>query len=116
MNTQRSPVEQQRLYGAVRTILISYGLAAFVFLSSLPGSGDEPRLPGIAAPAQGLVVLGLGAQMLLIVVRLLIKRLISDRTSVIQAFIIIELIGDGVTVMLFALGTLGAIMHLADSV
>ena len=109
MNTRRSPLEQQWLYGAIRTILITYGVAAFTFLS-------QRTTPGIATPALRFVILGLAAQLLLFAVRLLIKRFMSDRTSAIQSLIIVELIGDGVTVLLFALGTLGAIMSAAENV
>ncbi len=66
--------------------------------------------------AQVVVLGGLGLQLLLFVVRLLIKRYAPDRTSAVQGFMVLELIGDGVTVLLFALGTFGAIMHGADDV
>ena len=70
----------------------------------------------MAAPASGLVILGLLAQLLLLAVRLLARRCLSDRDSANQALIVIELIGDGVTVLLFALGTFGAIFHVAVNI
>ena len=109
MNTQRSLLEQQWLYGTIRTMLISYGVAAFTFLSLR-------ATPGIVTPALRFVILGLAAQLLLFTVRLLVKRFMSDRTSAIQVLIVIELIGDGVTVLFFALGTLGAILSAVENV
>jgi hypothetical protein len=66
--------------------------------------------------AQVLVLGGLGLQVLLFAVRVLIKRYAPDRSSAVQGFMVLELIGDGVTVLLFALGTFGAIMHGTDDV
>ena len=52
--------------------------------------------------------------MLLIVTRALIKRTVADQALAAQVSFIAELIGDGITVLLFALGTLGAIVHAPD--
>jgi len=115
-DTKRSPLEQQRLYGVVRTTLITYGVAAFTYLFSQSHSGDSPQAFGGIASAQSVVLGGLGLQLLLLAARALIKRYAPDRDSAVQGFIVLELIGDGVTVLLFALGTLGAIMHGAGEV
>lgn len=109
VGTQRSPLEQHRLYGAVRTILITYGIAAYTFLLSRFDMHDAPRVLGGIASAHSLVLLGLGLQLLLLGARALIKRYAPDRDSALQGFNVLGNIGDGVTVLLFALGTFGAI-------
>jgi len=111
-----SPLEQQRFYGVVRTTLITYGVAAFTYLFSQSTSSDPPQAFGGFASAQSVVLGGLGLQLLLLAARALIKRYAPDRDSAVQGFIVLELIGDGVTVLLFALGTLGAITHGASEV
>ena len=73
-STRRSPLEQQRLYGAVRTVLITYGVAAYAYLLSRVDLGGAPRVLGGVAPAQSLVLVGLGLQLLLLGARALIKR------------------------------------------
>lgn len=115
-STKRSLLEQQRFHGVVRTTLITYGVAAFTYLFSQSTSGDPPHAFGGTLTAQSVVLGGLGLQLLLLAARALIKRYAPDRTSAVQGFIVLELIGDGVTVLLFALGTLGAIMHGASEV
>lgn len=114
MNTHSSPTGQAWIYGTVRTILISYGVVAFTMLSGLTATGDEPRFPGVSPLSTGLVTLGLAAQVLLFALRLLIKRRLPDRASATQAMMVVELVGDGLTVLFFALGTLGPILHMAD--
>jgi len=96
---KRTPLEQQRVYGAVRTALIGYGAAAYAyfFFRAEPGS------------AHGLVLSGIALQLLLVLARALIKRYAPDRASATQGMLVLELAGDGVTVLLFALATLGAI-------
>lgn len=114
-STRPSPLEQQRRYGVVRTTLITYGVAAFTYLFTRHDSG-APAALGDSVSAQVLVLCGLGLQVLLLALRMLIKRYAPDRDSAVQGFMVLELIGDGVTVLLFALGTFGAIMHGADDV
>lgn len=109
MSIRRSPLEQQRLVGVVRTTLITYGVAAFTYLFARHVPSSAEGVGGMASP-QALVLGGLALQLALVVVRLLIKRYSPDQTAVVQGYIILELIGDGVTVLLFALSTLGAIM------
>ena len=114
-STRRSPLEQQRFYGVVRTTLITYGVALFTYLFTRHDSVAPSEALGGSVSAQALVLGGLGLQVLLFVVRLFIKRHAPDRASAVQGFVVLDLIGDGVTVLLFALGTFGAMMHGADA-
>jgi hypothetical protein len=47
----------------------------------------------------------------LVIARHIIKRRGTDSDVARQALEIVDLIGDGVTVFAFALGTLGAVLH-----
>ena len=109
-----STSEQDRRAGALRTALISYGVAAFTYLLVRPGSAGEAKAFGFGGSAATFVLGGLALQVFLIVARLVIKRLATDRDVAAQLFVILELIGDGVTVLLFALATLGAINHMPE--
>jgi len=106
--------EQRRSYGALRTALITYGAAAFTYLLTRPGSADEARAFGVGGSASTFVLGGLVLQVLLVAARALIKRLATDRPIAAQAFMTLELIGDGVTVLLFALATPGAVTHVPE--
>jgi hypothetical protein len=106
-----SAFDQSRAYGALRTALISYGVAAFTYLFARAGATDEAKAIGVGGSASTFVLSGLALQVLLIVGRLVIKRLATDRDIAAQAFLILELLVDGVTVLLFALATFGAILH-----
>jgi hypothetical protein len=111
---RQSPFEKERTYGAVRTILIAYGVAAssYLFTQSVP-EGSLPVYGGLLS-SRDLVVLGLVLQVLMIGVRALIRRHAPDADTAAQGMFTLELIGDGVTVLFFALGTYGAILHVAD--
>src|SRR5262245_36601907 len=100
---------QDRRYGAVRTALISYGIAAYTYLIARPGPADAAKAFGVGASAAAFVLSGLGLQIVMIAARLLIKRTMRDQDNAAQALGIVELIADGVTVLLFAMATLGAI-------
>lgn len=65
--------------------------------------------------ARSLVVLGLVLQLLMIGVRILVRRKAPDADAAAQGLLILELVGDGVTVLLFALGTFGVILNVGDS-
>ena len=108
---ERTPLERQRVYGAVRTALISYGVAAYTYV--VLRAEPAPQALGSSASASGFVLSGVALQLLLVVARALIKRYVADRTLATQSMIVLELIGDGVTVLLFALATLGAITKAA---
>jgi hypothetical protein len=114
--TDRSLPRQRRLYGAIRTVLISYGIAAYTLVLPSFGLGDGARaVAGIASP-QTLMLIGLGMQIILLAARWLIKRHVADSAAALQAFDVLNVIGDGVTVLLFALGTFGAIMPAMEDI
>ena len=100
----------------VRTTLITYGTAVLTYLFTRHDSGASVEALGGTVSARLLMLGGVGLQLLLFAVRALIKRYAPDRTSAAQGLMVLELFGDGVTVLLFALGTFGAIMHGADDV
>lgn len=98
-----------------RTVLISYGVAAFGFLSTRTLPVDTvPVFGGI--PAWGLVLCGVVLQVLMFAGRTLIRRQAPDPATAARGQGILELIGDGVTVLLFALGTYGGILQTAASI
>lgn len=89
-----------RVSGWARGVLIAYGVGAFsVFFS---------RTIGFDAGASAIGI-GLAVQIGLWVVRYIVKRYQRERGSseeaVGQAMYVLELVADGVTVLLFALGT-----------
>lgn len=98
-------------YGAARTALITYGIAAYTYLLARPGPADATKAFGLGASAASFVLSGLALQVLMIAARLMIKRVITDQQMAAQALDIIELVADGITVLLFAMATLGAIAH-----
>jgi hypothetical protein len=110
------PLDSGRVHGAIRTALITYGVAVFTYLFTRHDSGASAEVLGSGVSARFVVLGGIVLQLLLIAVRALIKRYAPDRSSAVQGFMILELIGDGVTVLLFALGTFGAIMHGTDDI
>jgi hypothetical protein len=91
-------------YGAVRTTLIAYGTAAFTFLLTRQNQADDS-----ADRAQGLLFAGVCLQIAMIAGRALIRRRVSDPDLLRQALLLLEIVADGVTVLLFAFATLGAI-------
>ena len=107
-----SAFRKRRSYGLLRTLLISYGVAAssYLFAQSVP-AGVLPDNGGLFTP-RNLVVLGLILQGLMLAASLLIRRQSPDPEIAAQALFILELAGDGVTVLLFATGTFAAIMRM----
>jgi hypothetical protein len=102
-----SGLDDPRVYGSVRTLLIGYGVAAFSFL--LDRAGDPEDGHG------RLFIIGVAVQFLLLAARWLIRRRVAPDLAP-QTLQIAELIGDGVTVLLFALATLGGVTQLANGV
>jgi hypothetical protein len=80
--------------GAVRSALIGYGVLAFTFW----------------APTRTLMIWGVVVQVAVIVARKLIERRVRDPAIAAQALTLVELLGDGATVALFAFATLGGII------
>lgn len=111
---RQSPDEKLHSYWAVRTVLVTYGVAAssYLFMQSVP-EGVSPVHVGMFSP-HSLVLTGLVLQVLMIGVRALVRRHAPDPGIAAQGMFILELIGNGVTVLLFALGTFGSILHLSD--
>jgi hypothetical protein len=107
------PVARVRSYGFIRTALIGYGIAIFSYLFARTDAVGL-RAAGTEASAVSFVILGIGSQVAVIAARALIERFVSDRDLANQALTIVELIGDGATVLLFALSTFGAILHAGD--
>jgi hypothetical protein len=111
---RQSPFNKERTYGAVRTILITYGVAASSYLSAQSVPDGVAVAYGGIFTARSLVVLGLVLQLLMIGVRMLVRHKAPDAGAAAQGLLILELVGDGVTVLLFALGTFGVILNIAD--
>jgi hypothetical protein len=112
LSSSRTPEtdgKRVRPYAAFRTILITYGIVAYTYLVSRFDSGEGPRALGISASAQSLMLVGLVLQLLLSGIRLLIERHVSDRDQALQMLDMVDLVADAATVLLFALGTFGAI-------
>jgi hypothetical protein len=100
----------------VRTALIGYGVAAYAFFQVSASSGAASQAVGYWGSARGLVLIGIGLQLILLLARALTKRYVADSASVTQIMGILEIIADGVTVLLFALATLGPITRAAYDV
>jgi hypothetical protein len=94
--------------------LISYGVVviSYLFTQSVPAGALPLPVDGGLFTPRNLVVLGLVLQMLMLAASLLIRRQLPDPEIATQALFILELIGDGVTVLLFATGTFGAIVRM----
>lgn len=93
----------------VRTVLIGYGTAALSVLLARSG------LPQATLPV-GLVAVGIGLQLVLVVARARIGKSRADASSATQTVAVLEILGDGITVLLFALATLGAVTGVAATV
>jgi hypothetical protein len=105
---------KDRVYGAVRTALIGYGVAAFSYFQVSASSGTASQALGNWGSARGFVLLGIGLQLILMLARALTKRYVADEASAAQIMGICEIIGDGATVLLFAMATLGPITRVAS--
>lgn len=101
----------QPSYGALRTALIAYGTAAFALLfNRFFSSGAED-----ASAASKYFLAGIVLQLTLCAAHAIIKRQSWSRGSEQQTLLILELIADGATVALFALGTFEAIAGMMSS-
>jgi hypothetical protein len=94
------PTREPRSYTAFRSALIGIGVAAFAFFP----------------PTRALTLWGVGAQIAVIVLRKVIERKVRDPAMAGTALMVLEIVGDGVTVALFAIATLGGIMRVEDQV
>lgn len=101
----------RRYPGLIRTTLITYGVAGLSWLLSRSSLHEAaPGLGGFAS-AQRLFFAGVAVQLVLLIARQVIKRRSTDSDVTRQTLDVVDLIGDGVTVFAFALGTLGAVLH-----
>ena len=116
MANTRSPFDQERTYGVIRSALIGYGVAAFSYLFSRSSALEAVNAGQAGGSAQSLVLGGLVLQVLLIGVRALIKRKAPQSATATQGLMILELVADGVTVLLFAMATLGTIVQASGNV
>ena len=82
-------------YAAFRTALIGYGVAVFGFLFTRSGIHEAAE-----TMAEELLVGGLGLQVAVLALRWMLKG--EGREQILP---IVELIADGLTVLLFALAT-----------
>jgi hypothetical protein len=80
--------------------LIGFGVLAFTFFP----------------PGRTLLLWGVGVQIAVILARKLIERQVRDPAIATQALTVVELLGDGATVLLFALATFGGILQLEQQV
>jgi hypothetical protein len=96
-------VRRLRLSGPFRSALIAYGIAAFAFI-----------VPQSSGGSRTMLIVGLVVQAIVLVARALAKRL--DGETAAAAIAIVELIADGVTVLLFALATYLGILGYAAAV
>jgi hypothetical protein len=89
-------------HGAFRTLLIGYGVALFGFLFTRAGI-HEP----MGTAAEELLLGGIGLQLAVLAVRWWIRRRAgaTGHADALRALDIVDLIADGVTVLLFALAT-----------
>jgi hypothetical protein len=92
--------DQLRRFGAVRTALIGYGVVAFGYLFARPDDGTS----GIP-----LIAVGIGLQLALLAAGVVARRYAGTGAAA-QVMFVLELVADGVTVLLFALATLRAVM------
>lgn len=115
-SSSSSPLARQRTVGVVRSVLIGYGVAVLTYLFSRSSALNSAQGGEVGGLAQALVVGGLALQALLTAARALVKHRAPDSESAAQGLMILELVADGVTVLLFAWATLGAITHATSNV
>jgi hypothetical protein len=100
--------DQERLSTGIRTGLIGYGIIAYGYFVARPASPE-------GGSATAYLLSGVGVQILLAVARMMVKRRVTDQDIARQSLFILELVGDAVTVFLFALGTFHATVLAADA-
>lgn len=84
---------QARIYAVVRTVLIGCGALGLSFFQR-----DYSR---------GLMFAGVAMQGAVIVAGALLRRFLPGPAQASQAMLVLEIVADGVTVLLFALATFG---------
>jgi hypothetical protein len=109
-------MQHPQTYAGLRTVLIGGGVAALGFLSLHHAPQVAAPAAGSLLSAPGRVALGIALQVLLVVAGVLIRRRAPDPSSAARVLLLLELVGDGCTVLLFALGVFGSIRQALDSV
>lgn len=94
---RHSPYKRLRVHGAMRGAIIGYGIGAYTLF-----------VPASAAPS---LLVGIGLQLLVLVVRRLVAGREGARALPPAAMPVFELVVDGITVLLFALATFRGIGH-----
>ena len=89
-----------RSVGALRSALIGVGVLAFTFFP----------------PTRTLMLWGVCVQIAVMLGRMVIEHRVRDPAIARQTLTVLELLGDGVTVALFAIATLGGIIQLGTQV
>jgi hypothetical protein len=107
--------ERSRRFGAIRSSLIGYGVLAFTVLWSRSDALSDGS-SGAGGSGRSWLLWGVGVQILMILAGRLIRRQSPDAASAEQGLMILELVGDAVTVALFATATFGAIMSSVASI
>ena len=93
-------MSEKRSVAVLRSTLISFGVLVFTFFP----------------PTRTLMLWGVCVQIAVILGRMVIEHRLRDPAIAGQALTVLELLGDGVTVALFAIATLGGIMQLGAEV
>lgn len=100
------------LYGTFRTAVLGYGVAAFTWLFTRRGIIEDPLATDASSTARLLFVAGIGCQLVAMLARWWIRRAFGTEESA-DAQAIVEVLADGVTVLLFAVATFRGIASLA---
>jgi hypothetical protein len=108
LDVSGSRYEQLRRFGAVRTALIGYGVVAFGYLYARAGVGPDDATSGLV-----FVAAGIGLQFALLAAGVLVRRHAPNGAAAAQLMFVLELVADGVTVLLFALATLRVVIPAA---
>jgi hypothetical protein len=107
-------MQKNHVYGAVRTTLIGYGVAAYTFFQVSASSGAASQAVGYWGSARGFVLMGIALQLLLLLARALATRYVADSALSTQIMNLCEMVADGATVLLFAMATLGPIIQMGN--
>ena len=105
------------LYGTLRSALIGYGAAAFTWLFTRSGLIEDPLAANASSAARQLFAWGIACQIVALVARWLIRRRYGvepDSTGTTLSATV-EILADGVTVLLFAIATFRGFVFLGDS-
>ena len=104
------------LYGTLRTVLIGYGVAGFSWLFIRKGVIEDPFATNASGTARKLFVIGITCQLVALLAHWWIKRRVSDdRDAAATGTAALDLVADGVTVLLFAIATFNGLFAFGES-